>query len=544
MIADRGPGIRAVVDRSRPRPRRRTLPREAGAPQGPERRHRHRPARVARRPRPRREARRGTSAVAERARRQPGRLARGGVRGRAGRRLGETVRPHGVGEASPAGAGMGHGHRADRAPAARRSASGRDDARARRYGVGLVSIPALGAVGSTSGCTRRGRARGAGCSAKAPPTVPTSGAMRGSEHAAPSSPLELPVEARQRHGALRFTQLAVSNNLRLLAGMIRANRPARVMARLSRSSTAALGTGAYALSSSGFWSIAHESTWPRLVAVGSAVHAHHPGIARPRARPVGAHRATPPPASVSCCSTSSRSRRSPSASRRCTSPCSSSWPSRPRSRSRPPRSRTRSPRRRPSASTRGSRGSRRRSATVGGALGSLVESDHAVRDAMHAPGAGGRRPQPPAEPSPLVFAELGDDRDGPLRSIPTIQFLTLSELGAAIAVIPDAIVHGKPSQGRAAAPDRVAAPKDPRGRHVGRDHGPAGPGHHHPPTRRRRDGRWLPLVRTRRPRHSPIPALSGCGSPSVARRSRAPAGPAGRAAPRGSRSRCPGGRWS
>ena len=44
------------------------------------------------------------------------------------------------------------------------------------------------------------------------------------------------------NGALRFTQLTVSNNLRLLVGMIRANRPARVMARLSRSATAALGT--------------------------------------------------------------------------------------------------------------------------------------------------------------------------------------------------------------------------------------------------------------------------------------------------------------
>jgi hypothetical protein len=75
--------------------------------------------------------------------------------------------------------------------------------------------------------------------------------------------------AAEQHGSLRFTQLAVSNNLRLLGGMIRANRPAQVMARLSRSATAALGTGAYALSSSSIWSLAHGSTWPRLVAVGA-----------------------------------------------------------------------------------------------------------------------------------------------------------------------------------------------------------------------------------------------------------------------------------
>ncbi len=99
--------------------------------------------------------------------------------------------------------------------------------------------------------------------------VPTTAAMRGSGHAAPELAAAAPVGATERHGTLRFTQLAVSNNLRLLVGMIRANRPARVMARLSRSATAALGTGAYALSSSSIWSLAHESSWPRLVAVGA-----------------------------------------------------------------------------------------------------------------------------------------------------------------------------------------------------------------------------------------------------------------------------------
>ena len=137
------------------------------------------------------------------------------------------------------------------------------------YGVGLVSIPALGAVRLderlheatvevVEGLLGEGAADG--------PDERRDARLRtrSAELAAGA-----PVGATERHGALRFTQLAVSDNLRLLVGMIRANRPARVMARLSRSSTAALGTGAYALSSSSFWSLAHESTWPRLVAVGA-----------------------------------------------------------------------------------------------------------------------------------------------------------------------------------------------------------------------------------------------------------------------------------
>jgi hypothetical protein len=59
----------------------------------------------------------------------------------------------------------------------------------------------------------------------------------------------------------------VGSNLRLIAGMVRANRPMLVMARLSRSATAALGTGAYALSSASIWTVAHQSSWPRLIGV-------------------------------------------------------------------------------------------------------------------------------------------------------------------------------------------------------------------------------------------------------------------------------------
>jgi hypothetical protein len=40
-----------------------------------------------------------------------------------------------------------------------------------------------------------------------------------------------------------------------------------VIARLSRSATAALGTGAYAVSSASLWSVANQSSWSRLLAV-------------------------------------------------------------------------------------------------------------------------------------------------------------------------------------------------------------------------------------------------------------------------------------
>ncbi|WP_445149534.1 hypothetical protein [Baekduia sp. Peel2402] len=135
------------------------------------------------------------------------------------------------------------------------------------HGVGLVSIPALGAVGVEERLLEAAVELVGGLLGEGADDGTDAGrderlSARSAELAA-----EIPVKQGTRHGSLRFTQLAVSNNLRLLTGMIRANRPGRVMGRLSRSATAALGTGAYALSSSGIWTIAHASSWPRLVAV-------------------------------------------------------------------------------------------------------------------------------------------------------------------------------------------------------------------------------------------------------------------------------------
>jgi hypothetical protein len=67
--------------------------------------------------------------------------------------------------------------------------------------------------------------------------------------------------------AVRFVTAAVWGNLRLLAGMVRANDPARVVVRLSRALTTALGTAAVALANISVWQLSDGMTWPRLVAV-------------------------------------------------------------------------------------------------------------------------------------------------------------------------------------------------------------------------------------------------------------------------------------
>src|SRR5215210_1125075 len=132
------------------------------------------------------------------------------------------------------------------------------------HGVGLVSLPALGAV------RRDDRLRDAavGLVEGLLGEADGDGEGRNGRMRRRSSELASRAAGADSHTTLRFAGVVGRGNLRLLAGMTRANRPTRVMARLSRSATAALGAGAYALTSSSIWMVAHQSTWPRLVAVG------------------------------------------------------------------------------------------------------------------------------------------------------------------------------------------------------------------------------------------------------------------------------------
>src|SRR3954471_11417195 len=71
-------------------------------------------------------------------------------------------------------------------------------------------------------------------------------------------------------GTIAFVGATLRGNLRLLVGMVRANQPARVIARLSRALAVSLGTAAYAMSSSSIWMLSHGMAWPRLALLGVA----------------------------------------------------------------------------------------------------------------------------------------------------------------------------------------------------------------------------------------------------------------------------------
>jgi uncharacterized membrane protein len=66
---------------------------------------------------------------------------------------------------------------------------------------------------------------------------------------------------------LRFTTATVRGNLRLLLGMVRANRPWRLVSGLSRALVGALGTAAFGITSPGIWMLANGMGWPRLLAL-------------------------------------------------------------------------------------------------------------------------------------------------------------------------------------------------------------------------------------------------------------------------------------
>jgi hypothetical protein len=138
------------------------------------------------------------------------------------------------------------------------------------HGVGLVSIPALGAIG------RQRRLRSAavhlveGLVGEAVGEVE---AQRGTRRAARmggrvrelASPLGRARE--QNDGSIRFVGAVLRGNLRLLIGMVRANEPSRVALRLSRAMVGALGAGAVAMAASDVWRLSNGMVVPRLVAV-------------------------------------------------------------------------------------------------------------------------------------------------------------------------------------------------------------------------------------------------------------------------------------
>ena len=136
------------------------------------------------------------------------------------------------------------------------------------HGVGLVSVPALGVVGLESrveaavvrlvdallGERLSPRRRGA---------HRRRARMRGRLHEL-STPVGEPV--RDAH-TVRFVTQVVRGNLRLLLGMVRANRPWLLISGLSRALVAALGAGAFGMVSTGVWKVANGLPWWRLGAL-------------------------------------------------------------------------------------------------------------------------------------------------------------------------------------------------------------------------------------------------------------------------------------
>jgi hypothetical protein len=140
------------------------------------------------------------------------------------------------------------------------------------HGVAVLSVPALGPVGL------RRRARDAVL--RLIDALLGEGETADPGHAeakAPSRRLtrrlrELGSDTDDDGEGIRFTARVLTGHLRLLIGMVRANRPWRLAARLSRAVAAAGAAGALALVTSDIWRLADALGWLRLgaVAVGAA----------------------------------------------------------------------------------------------------------------------------------------------------------------------------------------------------------------------------------------------------------------------------------
>jgi uncharacterized membrane protein len=130
-------------------------------------------------------------------------------------------------------------------------------------GVGLISVPALGAIALED----RVREAALDLIAALVGWSEDRESVRDRLHE-----LASPIGTAQVRddNTIRFSTAVIRGNLRLLLGMVRANHPWRVTVKLSRALVAALGTAAYVLASTGFWTLASYMTWPRLLVLALA----------------------------------------------------------------------------------------------------------------------------------------------------------------------------------------------------------------------------------------------------------------------------------
>lgn len=136
------------------------------------------------------------------------------------------------------------------------------------HGVAVLSVPALGTIGV------RRRARDAALrlieallgEGESTGLAPAKALARTQRLTRRLSELVSDDTADGGEG-IRFTARVLTGHLRLLTGMIRANRPWRLAARLSRALTAAGAAGVFALVTSDVWRLADTYGWLRLLAV-------------------------------------------------------------------------------------------------------------------------------------------------------------------------------------------------------------------------------------------------------------------------------------
>jgi hypothetical protein len=134
-------------------------------------------------------------------------------------------------------------------------------------GVGLVSVPALGAFDRERKVRQAAVDLIAGLVGRTDEESTKGGESVRARLRELASPIGM---AQVRDNTIRFSTAVILGNLRLLVGMVRANHPWRVAVKLSRALVAALGTAAYVLASTGFWTLAHYMTWPRLLGLALA----------------------------------------------------------------------------------------------------------------------------------------------------------------------------------------------------------------------------------------------------------------------------------
>jgi hypothetical protein len=132
------------------------------------------------------------------------------------------------------------------------------------HGVGLVSVPALGAIRVPHRVTSAAARLIEGLVGESGERAGRTGRIAGR-----LGELASPLGRARVHddGSIRFVSATLRGNLRLLVGMVRANQPSQLIARLSSALVGALGTAAVSLASSDIWRLSDGMHWRQLAAL-------------------------------------------------------------------------------------------------------------------------------------------------------------------------------------------------------------------------------------------------------------------------------------